>query len=152
LYLARADFKPLVISGEKAGGQLMLTTEVENYPGFVEGIMGPKLMEDMRKQAEKFGAEMKYVGNLMWAAIFSEREIYECNVNRLMYRAGKIAEEFADKADLMDARGCNTNLKPDLLTWAGLTINAGVDDLMDLNSIGETLDKNDDLAGCGIWN
>jgi len=101
---------------------------------------------------EKFGAEMKYVGNLMWAAIFSEREIYECNVNRLMYRAGKIAEEFADKADLMDARGCNTNLKPDLLTWAGLTINAGVDDLMDLNSIGETLDKNDDLAGCGIWN
>ena len=58
LYLARADIKPLVISGEKAGGQLMLTTEVENYPGFVEGVMGPKLMEDMKKQAERFGAEM----------------------------------------------------------------------------------------------
>lgn len=58
LYLARADMKPLVISGEKAGGQLMLTTVVENYPGFVEGIMGPKLMEDMQKQAERFGAEM----------------------------------------------------------------------------------------------
>jgi len=101
---------------------------------------------------EKFGSDMKYVGNLMWAAIFSEKEIYDCNVNRLMYRTGKIAEEFADKADLMDARGCNTNLKPDLLVWYGLTINAGVDDLIGLDSIGETLDKKDDKAGCGIWN
>ena len=58
MYLARAELKPLVFSGEKAGGQLMLTTEVENYPGFAEGIMGPKLMEEMKKQAEKFGAEM----------------------------------------------------------------------------------------------
>lgn len=58
VYLARAELKPLVFSGEKAGGQLMLTMEVENYPGFAEGIMGPKLMGEMRKQAEKFGAEM----------------------------------------------------------------------------------------------
>lgn len=58
MYLARAELKPLVFSGEKAGGQLMLTMEVENYPGFAEGIMGPKLMGEMRKQAEKFGAEM----------------------------------------------------------------------------------------------
>lgn len=58
IYLARAELKPLVFSGEKAGGQLMLTMKVENYPGFTEGIMGPKLMEEMRKQAEKFGAEM----------------------------------------------------------------------------------------------
>lgn len=58
MYLARAELKPLVFSGEKAGGQLMLTMEVENYPGFAEGIMGPKLMEEMKKQAEKFGAEM----------------------------------------------------------------------------------------------
>ena len=58
MYLARADLKPLVFAGEEAGGQLMLTTEVENYPGFAEGIMGPKLMENMKKQAEKFGAEI----------------------------------------------------------------------------------------------
>lgn len=58
MYLARAELKPLVFSGEKAGGQLMLTMEVENYPGFAEGIMGPKLMGEMKKQAEKFGAEM----------------------------------------------------------------------------------------------
>ena len=58
LYSARANMRPLVIEGLEAGGQLMLTTLVENYPGYREGIMGPDLMSDMRVQAEKFGAEV----------------------------------------------------------------------------------------------
>ena len=61
IYAARANLSPLVIaSSVEAGGELMNTTEVENFPGFPEGIMGPDLMDRMQKQAERFGAEVVY--------------------------------------------------------------------------------------------
>jgi thioredoxin reductase (NADPH) len=71
LYAARADLDPLVIEGFAFGGQLMITSDVENYPGFTDGILGPALMQEFRAQAERFGAE--YLTDDVTRVDFSER-------------------------------------------------------------------------------
>src|SRR5579863_10401951 len=70
LYTARANLTPLLIEGLEAGGQLMLTTAVDNFPGFCDGIMGPDLMAAMRGQAERFGAEIR-LGNVQSVSLGS---------------------------------------------------------------------------------
>ncbi len=71
LYTARANLRPLVIEGFNWGGQLMITSDVENYPGYADGVMGPTMMADFRRQAERFGAE--FVTDDVTRVDFSER-------------------------------------------------------------------------------
>ncbi len=84
LYAARANLEPLVIEGFQWGGQLMLTSEVENYPGYPDGVLGPKMMEDFRRQAARFGAE--FVTDDVTKVDFSVRP-FRVFVDRDEYRA-----------------------------------------------------------------
>jgi thioredoxin reductase (NADPH) len=73
LYAARGNLKPLVIEGFNWGGQLMITSDVENYPGYAEGVLGPEMMQDFRRQAERFGAE--FITDDVTKVDFSERPL-----------------------------------------------------------------------------
>lgn len=83
IYTSRSSLKTLVLAGQKWGGQLMLTTEVENFPGFPEGIQGPELMEAMRKQAERFGTEI--VDEQVTKVDFSKSRAYKSYTSNKSY-------------------------------------------------------------------
>ena len=100
IYTGRANLKPLVVQGHEAGGQLSITSEVENFPGFPEGILGPELVENMKKQAEKFGAE--YVHGAVLEADLSQRPF------RL-----RIEDEWIETLTLIIASGASAR-------WVGL--------------------------------
>lgn len=87
IYASRADLNPLMIEGMERGGQLMITTDVENYPGFSDGIMGPDLMEQMRKQAERFGTRI--ISSDVTDVDFSEQP-FKVSVGQETYNAESV--------------------------------------------------------------
>jgi len=102
LYAGRANLNPLMIEGAAPYGQLMLTTDVENYPGFPDGILGPELMESFRKQAEKFGA--KFITADATRVDFS-RMPFVVEVGETRYEANSIIVSTGAKARMLDVPG-----------------------------------------------
>ena len=102
IYASRGSLNPLVIEGIDAGGQLMLTTEVENYPGFVDGIMGPELMETMRKQANRFGTE--YLTDNVTSVDFSKKP-FEVVTGSQTYLAESIIISTGATAKMLEVPG-----------------------------------------------
>jgi len=102
LYAARADLSPLVFEGFMAGGQLMITTDVENYPGFPDGILGPELMDQFRKQAERFDARMLQVD--VTEVDFSNRP-FRINVGADEYTADAVIIATGASATWLDIPG-----------------------------------------------
>jgi len=100
VYTARAGLKPLVIKGREAGGQLSITSEVENFPGFPEGILGPELVENMKKQAERFGAE------------FMHGAVLEADLSKRPFRI-RVEDEWIETLTLIIASGASAR-------WVGL--------------------------------
>lgn len=102
IYAARADLKPLVLEGHEPGGQLSLTTHVENFPGFPDGILGPELIENMRKQATRFGAEFR-AGTV--TAVDLTRQPFQITAGREVYETRALIVAAGASARLLGLQG-----------------------------------------------
>lgn len=100
---------------------------------------------------EKDGKRLYYAGNLMYGAIFSEKDLYDCNVQRLIYRATQISDILSDKAKLMDSRGCPTSLQADLEFWASTLNKSTASSIVDKNKLAQALDKQESMERCKLW-
>src|SRR6266571_6401342 len=104
LYAARANLKPLVIEGFQWGGQLMITSDVENYPGYPDGVMGPEMMQEFRRQAGRFGAE--FLTDDVTRVDFSERpfRVYvgddEHRANAVIVATGATARQLGIESEI----------------------------------------------------
>lgn len=96
---------------------------------------------------EKDGQRFDYIGSLMYGAIFSDKSVYDCNVKRLIFRTGEIAGVYAQKAELMNARDCNTNLEEDMLYLSSLKNSS---DLNEINSVAKNLEAKRGES-CGLY-
>jgi len=97
------------------------------------------------------GKTVSYVGNLLYPAIFSDRENYECNVKRLLYRGSVVAQILARKASLMNGRQCSTNLEPVLYGWSSALENATLDDMSSLYVTAVELEEASRWEVCSVW-
>ena len=102
IYAARADLKPLVLEGHEPGGQLSLTTHVENFPGFPDGILGPELIENMRKQATRFGAEFR-AGTV--TAVDLTRQPFQVTAGKEVYETRALIVAAGASARLLGLQG-----------------------------------------------
>ena len=100
---------------------------------------------------EKEGERFYFVGSLMYGAIFAEKDLYDCNVNRLIYRATQISEILADDTSLMDSRGCSTAMQPELVYWASVLNKTNPDLIVDKNDIAKSLQNKESSARCKPW-
>ena len=93
----------------------------------------------------------EYVGNLLYGAIIADKDIYDCNVKRLLYRAGMIADVYIDAGQAREARGIGTNLIPHLIFYKAVIMNASSDDLISLRRVAEDMDRVNNKEVVGLW-
>lgn len=100
---------------------------------------------------EKEGERLYFVGSLLYGAILSEKELYDCNINRLMYRTAQIAAVLADKTSLMDLRGCSTNLAGELGFWSSIVSSMSPSEVVSKNQVAKQIQEKADKERCKSW-